>query len=123
MRRLLVTLVAIGLPVGLASCDSGDGSVAAGTEIQISGTEMAFAPSDPVTSRGQHRIVFTNDGAVDHELAIAAPDGKVLVARSIAAGVRTTLEVDLDVVGRYALLCREPGHTEAGMVGTLTVTR
>jgi uncharacterized cupredoxin-like copper-binding protein len=31
-------------------------------------------------------------------------------------------DVELDMPGTYRLLCREQGHTESGMVGTLTVT-
>jgi uncharacterized cupredoxin-like copper-binding protein len=108
--------------LGLGACGEGGQSVAMGEGLRIVGTEMAFSPEALTTPTGRHSIVFTNDGAVYHELAVASPDGNVLAARSIPAGEAATFDVELERPGIYQLLCREPGHIEAGMVGTLTVT-
>lgn len=114
--------LAAGVLLGLAACGDDDaGSAVVGDQIRISGIEMAFVPAAVTTTPGRHEFVYTNDGAVYHELAVVGPDGAVLAAYSIAAGSEQTFDLDLKA-GDYKLLCREPGHMEAGMVGTMTVT-
>lgn len=109
------------LALGAGACGGDDEPEAAGEEIRIVGTEMAFSPSNATATVGKHPITFANEGAIYHELAVVAADGTVLGARSIPAGQTAEFEVDLEAPGDYRMVCREPGHTEAGMVGTLTV--
>jgi plastocyanin len=121
MVRTLVTFAVVAV-LGLSACGQESRPAALGQEIRIVGTEMAFSPEALIATPGRHRVVFTNKGAVYHELAIVAPAGAVLAARSLPAGATVAFDVELDGPGTYRLLCREPGHTEAGMVGKLTVT-
>ncbi len=123
VRTLATVAVAVTAAVGLGACGKDSPPAVIGQEIRIVGTEMAFSPEGLRTSPGRHPIVFTNEGALYHELAVVSPEGTVLGARSIPGGETATFDVDLDKPGAYRLLCREPGHTQAGMVGTLTVTR
>ena len=85
------------------------------------GAEMWFEPADPTVEPGRYELVFDNVGSVHHELAVLDPDGAVLAAASTAGRTTVSFEVDLSAPGRYDLVCREPGHAQAGMVGTLTV--
>ena len=104
----------------VASGCGGDSSKVAST-VTVTGTEMAFAPSSVTVAAGKHRFVLDNRGAAYHELAIEAPDGSVRGRAMAAPGERAELVVDLDA-GTYEMVCREPGHYEAGMRGTLAVT-
>ena len=85
------------------------------------GAEMWFDPPDPELAPGRYAIVFDNVGAVHHELAVVDPDGMVLGAASTAGRSTVRFEVDLSEPGRYEMICREPGHVAAGMVGTIEV--
>lgn len=119
--RSLAVLTAAAVAV-LGACGDDDSPPPRGEAVRVVGTEMAFTPDDVAVPAGRHEVVFVNDGAVYHELAVVSSEGAVLGARSIPAGQTAKFDVDLDKAGRYRLVCREPGHTEAGMVGALTVT-
>jgi plastocyanin len=121
VRTLAAFAVFGAVALGLGGCGEEGQAEAMGEELRIVGTEMAFSPEALTTPTGQHPIVFTNEGVVYHELALVSPGGTVLAARSVPAGETADFEVELDRPGTYQLLCREPGHTEAGMVGTLKV--
>ena len=120
--RRFGALAVVVLSLGSEACGGEEESRVSGAEIRIVGTEMAFSPSEATATVGRHPVSFVNEGATYHELAIVAPDGTVLGARSIPGGETAAFEVDLGEPGAYRMVCREPGHTEAGMVGTLTVT-
>ncbi len=109
------------LILALGACGGDDEPRARGEDIRIVGTEMAFSPSTATATVGRHPVTFVNEGAIYHELAVLSPDGAALGARSIPAGQTAEFEIDLEAPGDYRMVCREPGHTEAGMVGTLTV--
>ena len=82
------------------------------------GQAMYFEPDAPEVEAGTYEVTFDNVGAVHHELAFLDESGAPLVARSIAGGTSATLEAQFDE-GTYRMVCREPGHEAAGMVGTL----
>jgi uncharacterized cupredoxin-like copper-binding protein len=118
---LAAAFVAVFVAALVASgCGGGDSSTVAST-VTITGTEMAFSPSSVTVAAGKHRFVLDNQGAAYHELAIEAPDGSVRGRAMAAPGERAELVADLDA-GTYEMVCREPGHYEAGMRGTLAVT-
>ena len=105
----------------VAACGSDEPAIPLSIAGGETGTEMWFDPDDPEVSSGRYAITFENVGEVHHELAVVAPSGEMLAAQSVGGGGSFTLEVDLAEPGSYLLSCREPGHTEAGMAGTLTV--
>lgn len=118
--KMMAAALALSAGAGLSACGTGAQPAAIAQTIRVVGTEMAFSPAAATTGEGRHRFVFSNEGAVYHELAVVSPGGDVLAARSIPAGETATFDVELDRPGTYRMVCREPGH--AGMVGTLTVT-
>ena len=118
--RWLPLAVLAGVVV-VSACSSDGPTESLTVEAGETGIEMWFDPSDPVVTPGRYEITLDNVGTVHHELAVVHEQGRVLGARSIAGGTSTTFEVDLSQPGEYDLVCREPGHVEAGMVGTLTV--
>ncbi len=69
---------------------------------------------------GKVTIVFTNASPVPHNVAVTA-GGKVLGSTPTFMGGSKTLAVALKP-GSYKYLCTVPGHAQAGMQGTLTVS-
>jgi len=89
----------------------------------VKSSEFKFEPRSLAMKAGEPtRIELENDGAIEHALIVAAPDGKGdwihlhAMANSTDAG---TFRIDRP--GKYRVLCTVPGHTEAGMVGELSV--
>jgi uncharacterized cupredoxin-like copper-binding protein len=91
--------------------------------LRVKSSEFKFEPTSLAMKAGEPtRIELENDGAIEHALIVAAPDGKGdwihlhAMANSTDAG---TFRIDRP--GKYRVLCTVPGHTEAGMVGELSV--
>jgi uncharacterized cupredoxin-like copper-binding protein len=87
--------------------------------------EFAFEPRTLELRAGvPTRIELRNAGAVEHSLVVRTPDGAAdwihLHAPAHGSDAATFRATDS---GSYPLLCTIPGHTEAGMVGTLVVVR
>lgn len=101
-----------------------DGQAAADA-VEVSMTEFAYQPSDLELPAGTHTFVITNDGEVPHEWALATAGehhGHGASTRQLAPGETQRLTVELEP-GEYGYMCHISGHLEAGMEGTLTVTR
>ena len=91
--------------------------------------KLKFDPSSLVVAKGETiHFVITNSGTVTHELALGPADkvaadqidGTVVVeADEIEAGMAKDLVYTFDGAGPYGFACHEPGHFEAGMVGTI----
>ncbi len=91
--------------------------------LRVESSEFKFEPRSLAMKAGQPtRIELENDGAIEHALIVAAPDGKGdwihLHAMANATDAGT---FRIDQPGKYRVLCTVPGHTEAGMVGELSV--
>jgi uncharacterized cupredoxin-like copper-binding protein len=124
LRPLVIIVMAV---VAIAACgDSGGGGSsykepkgAAQTTLDIMGGNFFFDPKEPQvpagivaikleSSEGLHTLVFDN--------------GKLPGFRLEAgSGKSDQLKADLKP-GKYTFFCDIPGHREAGMEGTLTVT-
>jgi plastocyanin len=87
-------------------------------EITIEMTEMAFDPATIEVTAGESvNLVVTNRGEVFHDLTIDALDLQI----GVDPGQTATAGLEVDEPGEYEYHCSVPGHTEAGMQGTLTV--
>ena len=69
---------------------------------------------------GKVTVIFTNASPVPHNVAITAA-GRVLGSTPTFMGGSKTLVVALKP-GTYTYICTVPGHQQAGMQGTLTVS-
>jgi len=91
--------------------------------IRVKASEFKFAPTALAMRAGEPtRIELENDGAVEHALIVAAPDGKGdwIHLHALANGTDAgTFRIDKP--GKYPVACTVQGHTEAGMVGELVV--
>lgn len=95
----------------------GQTAVVGSSEVSVVGTEFAFDPDELVLSPGA-TITLDNQGAVIHNMEIEGEAGFLIEAQ---AGQSASGTIDIDP-GEYVIFCSIPGHREAGMEGTLTVT-
>jgi uncharacterized cupredoxin-like copper-binding protein len=88
-------------------------------------TEYEFSPSDLTIRRGG-TITVSNDGQISHDLTVEQGPNPNEETKKLAGtpdflpGKSERLTVDLKA-GKYAIVCRVPGHRQQGMTGTLTV--
>ncbi len=86
-------------------------------------SEFAFEPKTLELRAGvPTRIELDNRAAaVEHSLLVTAPAGGDWIHLHAQAKGTDSGTYRIDVPGSYEVLCTIPGHTEAGMVGTLVV--
>jgi plastocyanin len=94
----------------------------------IAGPGYTFSPSTITVQRGE-TVTFevTTMGPLTHEFmvgpaaAVAADQEGTPEVADIGMMQTKSLTYTFDGGGPYAFACHEPGHDEAGMVGTITV--
>lgn len=124
---LLVILVVAAL--SLAAC--GSQAPAGTTVVNVKLSDFKVEIDKTSIPAGPVKFVIKNVGAVEHELVLEPAgtndqpfevSGKESEAEDIESGKSATLEWTIDTPGQYQLACHVPGHFEAGMVTTFTVT-
>jgi FtsP/CotA-like multicopper oxidase with cupredoxin domain len=98
---------------------SGSGGGGAKPTIEVTMSDFSFSPASITIPTGGASIKLTNKGAATHnfqvaDLGIKSPD--------VLAGETYALEVGAQSAGSYKVICPQPGHEGAGMVGTLIVS-
>jgi uncharacterized cupredoxin-like copper-binding protein len=102
---------------GQASAAATPSSAAQATAtVDVAATEFKFTLSKLSVPHGTIAFVVVNRGKIAHDFSI---DGKTTPL--IPPGKSATLTVTLGA-GKLPYLCTVPGHSAAGMKGTLTVT-
>ena len=98
------------------------GSAAAAKTIKVSETEFKITlPALSQLSAGKYTFVVTNNGKIQHDLAItggsvAGPEKTPLLSHGQTAKLTVSLQT-----GNYQLYCTVPGHRAAGMLATLSI--
>ena len=107
-----------GAPVPAAAAGS-DQAAGAPQTFEVTETEFAIHPA-PMDAAAGSPLTFNvaNKGQAEHDLTIEDVAG----TEAIAAGKSATLEVEALDAGEYRVFCSLPGHAEAGMETTLTVS-
>jgi plastocyanin len=77
-------------------------------------TKLTVAP-------GSVTVSFTNKSPIPHDVVLINSKNKILGKTPIFNGGTKTFKVTL-TAGKYTYYCSVPGHRQAGMQGTLTVT-
>ena len=120
--------------LALAACggdgDGEDGGASTGTTgatgtsgpaeetIEVTASEFVFEPSELSASADTVTAIrVENVGSVEHDLTI--DEASLKIATPASETVEGTLSLP---VGTYTFYCSVPGHQEAGMEGTLTVS-
>ena len=85
-------------------------------EIAITAFDLGFDPATvDVAEAGVYTVMFHNTGALAHDITFA--DGTKIAAE---AGQMATGTVTIPA-GGTTFLCTIPGHSDAGMTGTVTI--
>jgi plastocyanin len=98
-------------------------SPAAGASLKLAaapGGELAYNTKTLTAKAGKVTIVMANMSPVEHNVTVAE-GSKVLGATPSFVGGSKTLTLTLKP-GTYTFYCSVPGHRQAGMEGTLTVS-
>jgi uncharacterized cupredoxin-like copper-binding protein len=122
--RWPIALVVAGLLLAtLAACGGGGGAAqqpAGSTQVTMS--EFKFNPG-AVDVKSGATLFLVNDGSMAHDLVVTDSGGAVKAKSSLVQpGSSATLSLGNLPAGDYRILCDVPGHKDAGMTGTLTVT-
>lgn len=123
---LVVTLV-LGLAACTGSASDNDPSGAAASaiadgaiQVELKDT-MKFEPSTLTVHAGEEVVVLLkNTGAIPHNFTIEPAGIDVTLDPKKSETVEFTAPAD---PGEYEIACTEPGHENAGMIGTLIVER
>jgi len=120
-----------GAPVSATSPPATTGSTAspappagkAGSSLALAanpGGQLSYSTKQLSAKAGTVTITMTNMSALEHNVTIAQ-GASVLGATPTFAGGSKTLTLTLKP-GKYTFYCSVPGHRQAGMEGTLTVS-
>ncbi len=84
--------------------------------------QLKFTKSSLTAKSGKVTIDFTNKSPVPHDMVIQqGSSGSVIGKTPVFSGGSKTFTVTLKP-GTYTFYCSVPGHRQAGMQGTLTVS-
>jgi plastocyanin len=84
--------------------------------------KLKFTKSSLTAKAGKVTVDFTNKSSLPHNMTIQqGTNGPVIGATPTFSGGTKTLKVTLKP-GTYTFYCSVPGHRQAGMQGTLTVS-
>jgi plastocyanin len=83
--------------------------------------QLKFTSGSLTAKAGKDTIKFTNMSQLPHNMTVVTSSGAKVGATPTFSGGTKTLSVDLKP-GKYTFYCSVPGHREAGMQGTLTVS-
>jgi plastocyanin len=147
-RISALSLVAVALTVGLAACggsssssstssssapasssssstsSSASGSAGGGSTVKEAADpsgQLKFTNNTLTAKAGKATVDFTNASPVPHNMTIVDSSGKKVGATPTFSGGTKSFTADLKP-GKYTFYCSVPGHRQAGMQGTLTVS-
>lgn len=83
--------------------------------------QLKFTKSTLTAKAGKATVDFTNSSSLPHNMTIVDSSGKQVGATPTFAGGTKSFTADLKP-GKYTFYCSVPGHRQAGMQGTLTVS-
>ncbi|HEX7221668.1 MAG TPA: heavy metal translocating P-type ATPase [Candidatus Limnocylindrales bacterium] len=93
---------------------------ASAIRLDVTASDVAFVPADATVQAGRFVVVsFTNADPVFHDWEV---EGLANVDAGARPGQTQKIRFRIDEPGTYEIVCTVPGHAEAGMRGTLTVT-
>jgi len=101
----------------------GSSPAGAGTSLKLAaapGGELSFDTKSLSAKAGSVTIAFTNASPVEHDVTIAQGSTVIGATPKFAGGTKS-VTVNLKP-GTYTFYCSVPGHRQAGMEGTLTVS-
>jgi uncharacterized cupredoxin-like copper-binding protein len=127
LRQSGLCLLVLGV-VALGACRSGQAAAskpaASAQSVTVKGTDqMRFEPNT-LTARANAPVSLTVDDSgtvLEHDFTIDDVGGQKVSVKAQPNG-KASGQFTPTAAGTYPFYCAEPGHREAGMVGTLTVS-
>jgi len=119
--RKISLVVGLALLAALAVAGCGGGETPSPQSITIKAMDtFAFDPDTLTTKVGQIvELTLENTGVLEHTFVIDELD---VLAGPVLGGQSAPISFIPGVAGTYTYYCSVPGHREAGMEGTFTVT-
>ena len=114
-------MLVMGITVAALLMACGGGSAAAsGRQITIKAVDIKY-DTDTLTAKVGETLTVTleNDGALEHSFVIDELNVKI---DHVQPGQKSSATFTLTSPGTYKYYCDVPGHRQAKMEGTLTVT-
>jgi len=107
--------------MALSACGTGGGGGPAPLAVTITAKDISYDTTAITAKVGQAvTVTLNNTGALDHSFVI---DELGVKLENVKAGTTGTVTFTPQTAGTYTFYCSVPGHKQAGMVGTLTVTQ
>jgi Uncharacterized copper-binding protein len=126
--RTLLLIPALLLATACGGSSGGGGSSAASApagaqvvEIDIASSGFAFTTSAATAKAGPVELRSKNPQSISHDISLKGNGVSVQGNMVSSGGVSTVTVADLKP-GTYTFYCSVPGHEQAGMKGTLTVS-
>lgn len=90
-------------------------------QIDVAGSGLAFVKTTATTSAGPAVIRSMNPQSTGHDIALKG-NGLDKTGQIVSSGGVSTITIADLKPGTYTFYCSVPGHEQAGMKGTLTVS-
>ena len=117
-RQLGLRVLAVFLMASLSACDQALEDTSS-VNVTLPALDIKWDTSNIDASVGQTiTITIANEGMLDHNLVIQ----DLSVDVDIAAGNTEEVTFMVSEAGTMVFMCNVPGHFEAGMAGTITVS-
>src|SRR6266540_152747 len=106
--------------LALGGCGQSADAAPSGPVIAVDATDtMKFEPAAVHVKAGEAvTIAFKNKGVIVHDFISSGADKNVRLA-NVLGGREARGVFQASKPGTYQVLCQQPGHKEAGMVGTI----
>lgn len=122
-RAVLGALLAGAVILGGCGAETtGAQTSSAGSGVTVTGLDtMRFSP-DTITAKAGEPLVITfkNSGVIPHDLITEGGEKNVKLV-NVGGGKQQSGTFLAGKPGEYRFVCIQPGHKEAGMVGTIVV--
>jgi plastocyanin len=117
-RALFGSMLAVAGLVVTAGCGGTSPAAHPSAATTVHMAEYSYAPAD-LTVPANTKLTVINDGKLTHTYVLrgigrGTPD--------VQPGRRATLDLAGVAPGTYQVFCDQPGHTENGQTGTITIT-
>jgi uncharacterized cupredoxin-like copper-binding protein len=104
------------------AASSSGGGAAQVVEIDVAASGLAYTKTSATAKAGTVTLRSMNPQSIEHDISIQNDDGSINESGDLVSGGGVS-EVTVDLTpGTYTFYCSVPGHKEAGMSGTLTVS-
>jgi plastocyanin len=124
----MISAVALGT-LGLNACggddsgdDAGSGDTIPADAVQVDALDIAFDMDEYAATAGDVTIAYVSEAQQVHSLVLFDDANEKVGDRLAVDPGRTDVGTFDLAAGTYSMICDIPGHREAGMVATLTVS-